>query len=73
MDERQEKIRRRAHELWVAAGHPEGASDCFWLEAERELFGEGAPEGSEAGKQADLDRELDDTFPASDPPSGVQP
>lgn len=51
MDERQEKIRQRAHELWVAAGSPEGASEGFWLAAEKELFGESVAENQQSGKQ----------------------
>lgn len=30
-------LRERAHELWEAAGKPEGKEDHFWLEAERQL------------------------------------
>ncbi|WP_339031881.1 DUF2934 domain-containing protein [Bradyrhizobium symbiodeficiens] len=33
----QEQISIRAHELWEAAGHPEGREDEFWHQAEREL------------------------------------
>jgi hypothetical protein len=35
--ETQDKIRARAHELWVQAGRPEAREDEFWLEAERQL------------------------------------
>jgi hypothetical protein len=31
------KIRQRAHQLWEAAGKPEGQKDRFWHEAERQL------------------------------------
>jgi len=30
-------IRRRSHELWEAAGRPEGRDQEFWYQAEREL------------------------------------
>jgi hypothetical protein len=33
-------IRERAHQLWEAAGKPEGKEDHFWLEAERQLKNE---------------------------------
>ncbi|MGY4431246.1 hypothetical protein ACVWWO_003723 [Bradyrhizobium sp. F1.13.1] len=33
----EEKTKRRAHELWEAAGRPEGRDLEFWLHAEREL------------------------------------
>ena len=31
------KIRVRAHQLWEAAGKPEGQEKRFWHEAERQL------------------------------------
>jgi hypothetical protein len=37
MTDRQEQIRRRAHELWEQSGRPEGRETEFWLQAEREL------------------------------------
>lgn len=40
MDEREEQIRRRAHELWEQEGKPEGREMDFWLQAEREIAGE---------------------------------
>ena len=33
-------IRERAHQLWEAAGKPEGKEEHFWLEAERQLKNE---------------------------------
>jgi len=35
----EDRIRTRAHQLWEAAGKPEGREDEFWHEAERELSG----------------------------------
>ena len=40
MDEREEMIRRRAHELWEQEGRPEGREMDFWLQAESEIAGE---------------------------------
>ena len=37
IDEREEQIRRRAHELWEQEGKPEGREMDFWLQAEPEL------------------------------------
>jgi hypothetical protein len=34
-----EQIRDRAHQLWEAAGQPEGREHEFWYKAERELKG----------------------------------
>lgn len=38
MDE--ERIRRRAHEIWEREGCPEGRQDAHWEQARRELEGE---------------------------------
>ncbi len=35
--EQQEAVQRRAHELWQAAGYPDGQALEHWLQAEREL------------------------------------
>ena len=39
MDNRDEKVRRRAYQLWEDAGRPDGRSDEFWLAAEIEILG----------------------------------
>jgi hypothetical protein len=36
-DPTEERIRIRAHQLWEAAGGPEGREVEFWHEAERDL------------------------------------
>ena len=33
----EDQIRARAHQLWEAAGRPEGRDQEFWIEAERQL------------------------------------
>jgi hypothetical protein len=33
-----QRIRRRAYEIWEALGRPDGDSDQHWLNAERELL-----------------------------------
>jgi hypothetical protein len=35
MDSRDERIRARAHDLWEAAGRPDGRASAHWQEAER--------------------------------------
>lgn len=35
-----QRIRERAHQLWEAAGSPEGREQEFWYQAERELKGD---------------------------------
>lgn len=37
----EEQIRERAHQLWEAAGKPEGRHEEFWQQAEREHRGHG--------------------------------
>ena len=43
-----DKVRRRAFELWQQHGSREGYESEFWLHAERELKGEGDGEGASA-------------------------
>jgi hypothetical protein len=35
MDDREERIRAKAHALWEEAGRPEGRSDEHWMNAAR--------------------------------------
>jgi hypothetical protein len=39
-EDRNQRIQRRAYELWEAAGRPEGQDDHFWHTAEREIDAE---------------------------------
>ncbi|CAH2407612.1 DUF2934 domain-containing protein [Mesorhizobium ventifaucium] len=39
-DDRQERIRRRAHAIWEQAGRPEGAHQQHWDQATAEIDGE---------------------------------
>ena len=41
-NDQEERIRRRAHELWAAHGKPEGRDQDFWLQAESEIKGQDA-------------------------------
>ncbi|KQV39986.1 MULTISPECIES: DUF2934 domain-containing protein [unclassified Rhizobium] len=36
-NDRETRIRNRAHALWLEAGSPEGSADEHWLQAEREI------------------------------------
>ena len=40
-----EQVRQRACELWMEAGEPEGKSDVFWYQAEKELLREESERG----------------------------
>jgi len=55
----QQRIRDKAHQLWEEAGSPAGEDQRFWFEAKIAIDGE----------EAKLDKEVDGSFPASDPPS----
>lgn len=61
-DDRTEQQRERAYALWEQAGRPEGRHDEFWEQAGQETEGETSPDER-------VDVAVEDTFPASDPPS----
>lgn len=42
-DDRHERIRQRAHEIWEQAGRPEGAHIEHWEQATAEIDGAGKP------------------------------
>ena len=47
-DEREDRIRERAHELWQQEGTPDGKPDDHWYRAEREIDqGDGEIEGDD--------------------------
>ncbi|PTM95267.1 hypothetical protein C7449_104343 [Mycoplana dimorpha] len=47
-DDREDRIRKRAYELWERAGKPEGRHDQHWFQAAREIDqGEGEIEGDD--------------------------
>ena len=53
----EERIRRRAYELYVERGNQSGSELGDWLQAEEEIRSEAIDEASE------------ESFPASDPPA----
>jgi hypothetical protein len=38
MQNLEEAIRERAYHLWMADGRPDGNSDAYWLNAQREIL-----------------------------------
>ncbi|CAM2149753.1 DUF2934 domain-containing protein [Paraburkholderia tropica] len=44
-DEREERIRRRAYQLWEDDGSPEGKADEYWGRAEKQVAAEYDAEG----------------------------
>ena len=65
-DDREDRIRKRAYELWQQEGSPEGKPDDHWLQAEREIdHGDGEIEGDDQPNLAALHeaaRQHNDTF-----------
>ena len=51
-DDRQERIRQRAHEIWEKAGRPEGAHQAHWDQATAEVDGAAAKPKKAAPKKA---------------------
>ena len=62
-DARTLRIRERAYFLWLFEGCPEGMAETHWNRAE-------AMESASAETE-EIDEELRESFPASDPPSHV--
>ena len=52
-----ERVRERAHQIWIREGRPEGKHREHWLQAEQELAHEGHGDKAqdEAGRAAALD------------------
>jgi hypothetical protein len=51
MDEREDRIRQRAHAIWEAEGRPEGRHEAHWQQACAEIEGTGGTDGAVAQMQ----------------------
>lgn len=51
-DDRHERIRQRAHEIWEQAGRPEGAHMEHWDQATAEIDAAGKPKAKSPKKAA---------------------
>lgn len=60
-DKREERVRQRAHEIWLREGQPDGEGERHWALAEAEIDAESAP--PKAVKKA----------PAAKPPKAAAP
>jgi hypothetical protein len=58
---REERVRRRAQELYRLRGNRSGSAVDDWLRAEEEI--------RRAVEEQAVDEALEDSFPASDPPA----
>jgi hypothetical protein len=56
----EERIRRRAYELYVERGNQSGSEIDDWLQAEEEI---------RRAEDEGIDEESEESFPASDPPA----
>ena len=52
IDDRQDRIRRRAHEIWESEGRPHGAHDRHWHQAAGEVDAEDAKPSASPRKPA---------------------
>jgi len=66
-NDREARIRERAHRIWQSEGCPEDRSDVHWDIAARIIDEEDAAAAAEPPAEAAIDAALADTFPASDP------
>jgi len=53
-DDREERIKARAYEIWQREGSPEGRENDHWKEAEQELDAENTGAGSALSEDAAL-------------------
>jgi hypothetical protein len=60
-----------AYRIWQARGCPEGTAEQDWLDAEKQL--KSAQRAAEPTASDAIDRSLQETFPASDPPASRRP
>ncbi|MCJ8518708.1 hypothetical protein ABID21_001594 [Pseudorhizobium tarimense] len=74
MDERDERIRKRAYEIWESEGRREGDHMAHWHRARQELDGGSVEEVNEqASERFNSDEEkrpLDETVTLGTPPMG---
>jgi len=68
-DDRQDRIRRRAHEIWEQAGRPEGAHQEHWDKATAEVDGGAAAKPKKVAKKADAKPAKADAKPKAAKPA----
>jgi len=64
-DDRQDRIRQRAHEIWEQAGRPEGAHQEHWEQATAEIDGAAAKPKKAAAKPVKADAKPKAAKPAA--------
>jgi hypothetical protein len=56
MEDRVERVRSRASEIWEREGRPEGRALDHWLEAETQILSEDSTGGDKSGESSATDR-----------------
>lgn len=74
-DDRHERIRQRAHEIWEQAGRPEGAHLDHWDQATAEIDAAGKPKkaAKKAAAKADKPKAAKAEKPAKAPAKAKSP
>ena len=57
-DTREDRVRQRAHEIWLREGQPEGQDERHWAAAEAEIDAEAAAKPKKAAKTPAPNAEL---------------
>jgi Protein of unknown function (DUF2934) len=71
--DRDERIRKRAHEIWERGGRPDGAHEEHWLQASREIDAEDQPTASESKTEEPAAKKPRRTKPAKTEDSKAAP
>ncbi|TWI34673.1 DUF2934 domain-containing protein [Mesorhizobium tianshanense] len=73
-DDRQERIRRRAHTIWEQAGRPDGAHQQHWDQATAEIDSEeGKPKAKAAQPKKPAADKAKDGRPKNTKPKAARP
>lgn len=68
--DRQERIRQRAHEIWESEGRPEGRDAHHWSQAEQELGEDSEKGGTSQGETSGSDSQSGEAGNAGDSQTG---
>jgi hypothetical protein len=72
MDDRHERIRQRAHEIWEREGRPDGREHEHWDRATKEITAEG-DQFSEIPQKPDAVSTVTGSSPSAEQVTGMEP